>query len=241
MRTIKISQVVNRKAQQIGQQFAFRGPDAVEMGEIRYSLREDCKQFMVRYMSVIPIEPILFRPVSRHGVGTLEAKRFANVLARHGQFLDDYLVLWPAQKFEIYDDLHFSNDKLTLDNLPFIEDWNCTDRLCPAADETLRRRLVPPVGPPSRRHRTVRRIVVECNPCPCREQTDSNIRRRHCWSALAVFFYHSARCFSCAARTLGWRGRAVPCRTNQSNMRRKTWVGIGRPASVNPSPCEDLR
>jgi hypothetical protein len=55
MRTIKISQVVNRKAQQIGQQFAFRGPDAVEMGEIRYSLREDCKHFMVRYMSIIPI------------------------------------------------------------------------------------------------------------------------------------------------------------------------------------------
>jgi hypothetical protein len=55
MRTIKILQVVNRKAQQIRQQFAFRGPYAVEMGEIRYSLREDCNQFMVRYMSVIPI------------------------------------------------------------------------------------------------------------------------------------------------------------------------------------------
>jgi hypothetical protein len=92
---------------------------------------------MVRYVPVIPIYAILVRTVSCHGVGTLEAKRFANILARHGQFFDDYFVLAPAQKFEIYNDLNFSNHKLTLEDIPFIEDWNCTVRRChcPAEDK----------------------------------------------------------------------------------------------------------
>jgi hypothetical protein len=55
MRTIKILQVVNRKAQQIGQQFVFCSTDAVDVGEICHGLREGREQFMVRYVPVIPI------------------------------------------------------------------------------------------------------------------------------------------------------------------------------------------
>ena len=48
---------------------------------------------MVRAISVVPIQPVLDGAVRRHVVWRLEAEREADVLARHGHLLDDYLVL----------------------------------------------------------------------------------------------------------------------------------------------------
>ena len=63
------------------------------VGESRHRLAQDCKQFMLQAMSVVPIEPIFTGSVRRHAVRALEAKGIADVPAHQGHFFDDYFVL----------------------------------------------------------------------------------------------------------------------------------------------------
>ena len=62
---------------------------------------------MVSYVSVVSIQPVFDDAVRRHVVRGLEAEQAAEVLDRHGHFLDEYLVVTPPQIFEIYAELQY--------------------------------------------------------------------------------------------------------------------------------------
>ena len=156
------------------------------------------------------------------------------------------ILFWHPRKYSKYMTTSMSviirilNDELTFNDLPFIGNWSCTDRrvfLC-VADQTPKRMLFLSVGLRSSRHRIVRPIV-RCTPCPCRGKTENSICHRRYSSGPAVVSCYNARRYSCAVWIVEWRERAVRCRTNRSNMRWKTWVGIGWLASAYLSLCED--
>ena len=46
------------------------------------------------------------RAVRRLNAWAVETESFGHVVGRHREFLDDDLILAPAQKFEIYNNLH---------------------------------------------------------------------------------------------------------------------------------------
>ena len=101
--TPEVLQIENRALQQSGEEAAFCGAEAVDVGEARHRLLEDGGQLVVGDATVVPIQPVLGGAVRRHVIGGLEAERFADVLAGHGRLLHHHLVLPAPQIFEIYD------------------------------------------------------------------------------------------------------------------------------------------
>jgi len=106
LRRVKILQVENRATQKFGEKFAFCDAIAVDVSEPCHRLAHDREQFVVVYVTVVPIEPVFVRAVSSHVIGTLEMERVGHVSRGHEEFPDDDLILAPFQIFKIYYDLH---------------------------------------------------------------------------------------------------------------------------------------
>ena len=80
-RAVKILQIENGSFQEVPEESTFCDAVTVEVGETRHSFAHYCKQIVILYVTVVPINAVQFRAVRHHVVRTLKTVHLGRICA----------------------------------------------------------------------------------------------------------------------------------------------------------------